>query len=623
MALAASIAAVLIVCVSATIAHAAQGCIPERLNGDVRYDTMALAVQEGFPSGASCDTAVIASGENFPDALAASSLAGALDCPLITTNDKALSEQARKELVRLGVKKAYVLGSDKAVSNAVTSTIGALNGGIEVERLAGKTRVGTAIAVAKEVAAQEGDSDTCIVTKSSNFPDALAISAWAARTSSPIFYAENGVLDSSAIATIKNGGYSKVVVLGDGKMENDGVQDAAISSLGLQWIRLAGSNRYETTRAVVEWEIGNDSSKAFAPSGNQVLSLDGLAVATGESFMDALASVNVTNAHGSALLLAYDNNEAQDLFDDVVSPESMNINEAFVMGSASAVSATVYNWLATALEPSKYNYEVYALGSHPIYTGSAFPFYIRTESPTPGESFGFEVENNSISTVVGVEFADVPYDGDTQIYNMRKVEGGWLLVLRFDIAGPTTLTIYDEPEYSFWSGRIDGRKAAKATFDVLDYSRAESEWIDEKIAKYTDSSMNSLEKLQAVANGLYFNEFSYSYNAVDESGNSYYVNLASNYGPYFETYHWDSYTSPYALCKIAERIGGFSDIHNCYGDSPIGSAEWLSTHWFCRVTFEGEDHYVQACPLSPTGEVDLATLPIIDLSDTGSLRLLS
>ena len=46
----------------------------ERLYGPDRYGTMTENVRKGFPDG--CDTVVLASGENWPDALAASALAG-------------------------------------------------------------------------------------------------------------------------------------------------------------------------------------------------------------------------------------------------------------------------------------------------------------------------------------------------------------------------------------------------------------------------------------------------------------------------------------------------------------------------------------------------------------------
>ncbi len=277
----------------------------DRLDGDIRYDTMAQAVEVGFPSG-SCSTAVIASGEKFPDALVASSLVGALNCPLITTNDQVLSSEAKMQLQRLGVSNVYILGTDATISSAVEKSIASLNGGIKTERLAGETRIETAIRAAAKTRANDASSDTCIVAKSSNFPDALAISAWAANTSSPIFYSEYGSFDNQTIEAIKQGGYKKVIVLGDDS-GTDGIKDSAVKALGLTSIRLAGIDRYATAEAIEKWVTGLDSSKAFSPSSSQLLSFDGMALASGEKFADALASVNITSKNGSLLVLGFDN----------------------------------------------------------------------------------------------------------------------------------------------------------------------------------------------------------------------------------------------------------------------------------------------------------------------------
>lgn len=54
-----------------------------RLAGDTRYQTMGRIVSTAFPRHS--DTVVVASGDNFPDALSASSLAGGLNAPIILT----------------------------------------------------------------------------------------------------------------------------------------------------------------------------------------------------------------------------------------------------------------------------------------------------------------------------------------------------------------------------------------------------------------------------------------------------------------------------------------------------------------------------------------------------------
>lgn len=80
-------------------AYAASATSITRLDGNTRYETMGRVVQTAFPKQS--DYAVLASGDNFPDALAASSLAGALKAPIILTSSTTLSSEARNELQRL------------------------------------------------------------------------------------------------------------------------------------------------------------------------------------------------------------------------------------------------------------------------------------------------------------------------------------------------------------------------------------------------------------------------------------------------------------------------------------------------------------------------------------------
>ena len=59
-----------------------------RLGGTDRYETMERVSEAGF---ATSEWAVIATGENFPDALCAASLAGARQRPVILTASGSLS----------------------------------------------------------------------------------------------------------------------------------------------------------------------------------------------------------------------------------------------------------------------------------------------------------------------------------------------------------------------------------------------------------------------------------------------------------------------------------------------------------------------------------------------------
>ncbi len=76
-----------------------------RLSGITRYDTMSRIVDTAFPDTAS--TVVIASGENYPDALAASGFAGVKDSPILMTDPLYLSNQTKSLDCTFEARKDY------------------------------------------------------------------------------------------------------------------------------------------------------------------------------------------------------------------------------------------------------------------------------------------------------------------------------------------------------------------------------------------------------------------------------------------------------------------------------------------------------------------------------------
>ena len=70
----------------------------KRLAGSTRYDTMVSVVSEGAWSAGG--TVIVASGENYPDALSASGLAGVYGAPIVLTEGNKLSPQALNKFAR-------------------------------------------------------------------------------------------------------------------------------------------------------------------------------------------------------------------------------------------------------------------------------------------------------------------------------------------------------------------------------------------------------------------------------------------------------------------------------------------------------------------------------------------
>lgn len=166
-----------------------------RLEGATRYDT-AAAVARSLGAGGvgrigADPTAILATGEDFADALSAGPLAFRMRLPVLLTTAATLSPQAEEALTDLGIRRVLILGGTDAVAPTVEAQVVAR--GIATERLAGANRRGTAVEVAR-FAVREGFSNTHVnLARGDDFPDSLAGGAHGGRDigGSPILLTES------------------------------------------------------------------------------------------------------------------------------------------------------------------------------------------------------------------------------------------------------------------------------------------------------------------------------------------------------------------------------------------------------------------------------------------------
>jgi putative cell wall-binding protein len=124
-----------------------------RVSGADRYATN-NAADLFSGAGAGATTAVVATGNNFADALAAGPAVyagagvGAKPFPLVLTDGSALSASAKSTLTNLGITKVVIVGGTAAVSAAVEASIKALPGMTIAYRIAGADRTLTASMIA-------------------------------------------------------------------------------------------------------------------------------------------------------------------------------------------------------------------------------------------------------------------------------------------------------------------------------------------------------------------------------------------------------------------------------------------------------------------------------------------
>lgn len=269
--------------------RAVVGSMP-RLAGGTRYETAGLLFDQGnWQQGGSI---VLASGANYPDALAASALAGDLNAPIMLTDPNGLSTETEWRIQNLKPARVYIIGGNAAVSTKVERRIAQLIGSeSNIQRIAGDTRYDTSLKVASSLSSP---SDTVIVTTGTNYADALSISPYAFATGSPVVLSSpSSGLSDSALKAIKKAGYKKAVIVGGASA----VPASVASQLKAQGIgditRLSGDTRYATSAKIAEFELKQ----------NVGFTMDGAYLATGQNFPDALAAGALSGKHLAPLLL--------------------------------------------------------------------------------------------------------------------------------------------------------------------------------------------------------------------------------------------------------------------------------------------------------------------------------
>lgn len=208
--------------VSTTVERALARYAPvRRLAGPDRYTTAAAIARDAFPGTAT--TVFLASGRNFPDALAGGAAAAAAQAPLLLTEPDRLPGATRAALDALRPERIILLGGTSAVGSAVSGLLGGLVG--TVSRVSGTDRFATSGAIARLVA--PSTTDVVYLATGNDFPDALAGGPLAATSSSPLLLVSPRSLPAAAAAELARMRPRRVVALGGRAAVSDATLAAA------------------------------------------------------------------------------------------------------------------------------------------------------------------------------------------------------------------------------------------------------------------------------------------------------------------------------------------------------------------------------------------------------------
>jgi putative cell wall-binding protein len=271
--------------------------VTRRLWGANRYETAATLWRATLTRA---NSAVLASGVDFPDALAASALAGAVEGPLLLVSRTGVPDSTLRLMRSLGVTGVYIVGGRKAVPEPVATRLRAL--GYNVVRVGGDDRYATAAQVAVEVDRLMGTRSTgrAIVARGDLFPDALAASPWAYAEGIPVLLTRPTALPPVTATALTTSASNGVYIVGGTSAVSPATESGIASAApGAPIRRLAGADRYRTAVAVAYAATG------LGPNGvaDPMLGWHEVGLATGALFPDALTGGAACGAQRGVILL--------------------------------------------------------------------------------------------------------------------------------------------------------------------------------------------------------------------------------------------------------------------------------------------------------------------------------
>ena len=297
------------------------GCLPNNSNPAPDKDDVGSSV-------------VLATSQNWPDALTASYLASYLKTGILLTPGASLSSETQTAIRNEGASSVYIVGGNQAVADSIASQLqstqqyqcggtvprtnsdgSALN--LNVTRIWGPTATGTAEAIATYVdsgyvetenvsgvplytgtslvpnpynnTAQDDSAAlspgsiptipvrTAILATDQTFQDAASISSMSYYEHLPILLTDPGSLSADAQTGLLELGIQQVIVPGGPVAVSGGVL-ATLAAQGIDSLRLAGQDASETSTQIARFELGGQTSAhtPLAASGPS-LSLEALA----------------------------------------------------------------------------------------------------------------------------------------------------------------------------------------------------------------------------------------------------------------------------------------------------------------------------------------------------------
>lgn len=229
-----------------------------RIRGINRISTSVYVSKSFYETS---ENLIIASAENYPDAMSASPLAKLYNAPILLSSRGMLSKEVMEEIERLKVKNITIVGGNTSVSSDIENQLKKLNGVNTVNRIKGIDRYETSAKVA-DLIYKDSNVKTAVIASGENFADALAIAPFASEKGYPILLSRKDNLPDPISKVIKDNNTNKFYIAGG----TGSISKNLEGNLSNVIDRFSGKTRYETALDIAKKQFG-DTQEAFVASG--------------------------------------------------------------------------------------------------------------------------------------------------------------------------------------------------------------------------------------------------------------------------------------------------------------------------------------------------------------------
>lgn len=219
-----------------------------RIYGNNRYTTSFeishTMIQDFMQMSEGLHDVFITSGTNFADALAVSYAAKHNYGPIIVVNENNQDMVAQYLFDHFyePASTVYIIGGKNAVPEKLEKKLA--KEFMTVKRIAGNNRYETNLAILEEFGVY--NSDTLLVATGTNFADSLS----AAATGLPLMLVKGDDITDNQLAFMFENSFDKIYILGGEKAVSKGIEDTLSDFAPVT--RIAGNNRYETSKKIAE-----------------------------------------------------------------------------------------------------------------------------------------------------------------------------------------------------------------------------------------------------------------------------------------------------------------------------------------------------------------------------------